>query len=101
MAEEYEDGANGEEGGVTGPGAPTPVHALEVSFDAYMLRCAYYYMLTYLTASGSRRLDEEGLSTFSRRRLPDRRVGCLYSKANPGTGQGYIRTEGCQDPRRR
>ncbi|KAI2621095.1 DNA repair protein rhp51 [Hypoxylon sp. NC1633] len=29
MAEEYEDGANGEESGITGPGAPTPVHALE------------------------------------------------------------------------
>jgi hypothetical protein len=31
MAEEYEEEMNGEENGMTGPGAPTPVMALEVS----------------------------------------------------------------------
>lgn len=31
MSQEYDEGANGEESGVTGPGAPTPVAALEVS----------------------------------------------------------------------
>jgi DNA repair protein RAD51 len=30
MAEEYEDGQMGDESGMTGPGAPTPISALEV-----------------------------------------------------------------------
>ncbi|KAI1410783.1 DNA repair protein rhp51 [Hypoxylon sp. FL1857] len=29
MAEEYEESTNGEDSGMTGPGAPTPIHALE------------------------------------------------------------------------
>lgn len=31
MAEEYEEDMTGEDAGMTGPGAPTPVSALEVS----------------------------------------------------------------------
>jgi hypothetical protein len=31
MSEEYEEEMNGDENGATGPGAPTPVTALEVS----------------------------------------------------------------------
>lgn len=31
MAEEYEEGQMGDESGMTGPGAPTPLSALEVS----------------------------------------------------------------------
>lgn len=35
MAEEYEDGTGGEDGGMTGPGAPTPIFALDVGHNQF------------------------------------------------------------------
>jgi hypothetical protein len=41
MSEEYDEAQMGEEGGMPGPGAPTPLFALEVSFMCceIQLRC--------------------------------------------------------------
>lgn len=39
MSEEYEEEMNGDENGATGPGAPTPVTALEVSI--LLARCLH------------------------------------------------------------
>jgi hypothetical protein len=41
MSQEYDEAQMGEEGGMPGPGAPTPLFALEVSFlrSEVLLRC--------------------------------------------------------------
>lgn len=41
MSQEYDDDAQtGEDGGATGPGAPTPLSALEVSLKNIGMRCS-------------------------------------------------------------
>ncbi len=53
MAQEYNDSQVGDESGVTGPGAPTPVSALEVSL-IYIKTLEVTWPLTSLY-KGSRR----------------------------------------------
>ena len=38
MSEEYDEAQTGEDGGMGGPGAPTPLTALEVSIQRHLLR---------------------------------------------------------------
>lgn len=98
MAEEYEEEMNGEEDtGVTGPGAPTPVSALEVSTPVVPYRRWASPSLPNAVHVGTCWPHKARLSTPHGWRLPNRRVRCLRTQAHAGTGQGHIRTESYQN----
>lgn len=56
MAEEYEEDMNGEDSGTTGPGAPTPVSALEVSKLSSCLHRSIYDYIIFTKSHSSRDL---------------------------------------------
>ena len=49
MVEDYDENANADDGGMTGPGAPTPLSALEVG-PLIVLLGHFLYLMHYLTS---------------------------------------------------
>jgi hypothetical protein len=95
--------ANVDDGGMTGPGAPTPLTALEVSHTDHdwaldtLLECDWLNM----TDVGHRGPDKTRHSTDCRRRVQHGRVCRVHTAETTRADQGHLGAEGGQDPCRR
>jgi hypothetical protein len=85
MAQEYEEAQMAEEG-MTGPGAPTPLSALEVR----TYKCRVLSAPTNDAILGNCWSDEAGYSIGCRWRLQHRRISGLHTSENARADQGYL-----------
>lgn len=95
MAEEYDEAQSGEDGGMTGPGAPTPLTALEV------IDCQFVGGNDTDLVSGYRWFDETRHSAHHGRGLQHCGIGSIHPTSNVGTNQGHFGAKGAKNSRRR
>jgi hypothetical protein len=92
-SEEIEETQSGiEDSGMGGPGAPTPLSALEV-----LCFLQHKLMPMLMLHLGYCRSHEERHTVDSRWWLQHRGVCCLHSETDPRADQGYLGTESYED----
>ena len=85
MSEEYDEAQMGEEGGMPGPGAPTPLFALEVRILQRPI-----VLLANMLFQGNCWFDKERHPACYRWRLQHCGVRGLHTTTSTGADQGYF-----------